>query len=708
MSAEQGQFDCVEYGGVMSHHFTEPMESIQSIEPIESIEFVDSMEPLVWELHRTPFVSRVEDEKFRSVVEMAPEAMIVFDHEGCIRLVNRQTEALFGYGRGVLLGQPIELLVTERCQQIHVDHRQWYALDPSLRSLDSQMVLCGRRADGTEFPVEINRGPVSINGVGQIIATFRDISERTRREQMTREQAERLARMFEAMTEAVYIYDQSGRLLQMNAAAHALAAKDFDQPSLRRPPTRRRLRQDQIRNHQQQAVPSEDWPIRRILQGEAITTSAPVELHFTTLAGHERIASVTGAPLRGANGEVVGAVLVRRDVTEQKLLEQDLAARAREIETIFENGTDAVMLFDSAGRIQRLNAAMTRLLGLDIAGRPGYLMPEERACQFAFSSTEGQPLPKEEWPVYRVLRGEILTGSQAAEMRVRMLDGREIELSISGAPIRNEQGEIIGGVTATRDVTAQRRAEKQHTDILRVVAHELANPVTALKMYLQTQQRNLEHGQDCTPTPSMMTSMMQSVARMERLMEDMRVVVGLEAHELPLDCRPCDLAALCRQEAETLRIATQREVRLELPAGPTMVYVDQHRIGQVLANLLSNADKYSPFERPVTLSLQLESVGTGKGTTRKQGGGRTLQAKVLVRDRGPGIQLQEQKHLWERFHRVAGVQARSGTTGSLGLGLYISHEIIQRHNGTIGVKSTPGRGSTFWFTLPVLVTPNQA
>jgi signal transduction histidine kinase len=191
-------------------------------------------------------------------------------------------------------------------------------------------------------------------------------------------------------------------------------------------------------------------------------------------------------------------------------------------------------------------------------------------------------------------------------------------------------------------------------------------------------------------------------------MEDMRVVVGLEAHDLPLECRPCDLTALCRQEAETLRITTQREVRLELPAGPLIVHIDQHRIGQVLANLLSNADKYSPFERPVVLSLQLESVRTGKGTTRKQGGERTLQAKVMVKDRGPGIQPQEQKHLWERFRRVAGVQARPGTTGSLGLGLYISHEFVQRHNGTIGVKSTPGRGSTFWFTLPAFATTNQA
>jgi signal transduction histidine kinase len=294
------------------------------------------------------------------------------------------------------------------------------------------------------------------------------------------------------------------------------------------------------------------------------------------------------------------------------------------------------------------------------------------------------------------------------EMHLRTLDGREIEVNVSGAPIVNGRGEIIGGVTATRDVTAQRQAEKQRTDILRVVAHDLASPVGALKMYLQSQQRSLERGYEYTLDPNLVNTMLQSIARMQRLLEDMRVVVGLEAHELSLDRRPCDLTALCRQEAETLRIATHREVRLELPVGPIMVCVDPDRIGQVLANLLSNADKYSPIERPVTLSLRLESVRTGKSTTRKRAGERVLQARVLVRDRGPGIQPQEQEHLWERFRRVAGVHARPGATGSLGLGLYISHEIVARHNGTIGVKSTPGRGSTFWFTLPVLATPSRA
>jgi signal transduction histidine kinase len=250
----------------------------------------------------------------------------------------------------------------------------------------------------------------------------------------------------------------------------------------------------------------------------------------------------------------------------------------------------------------------------------------------------------------------------------------------------NAEGQIIGGVTSTRDVTVERQLEQQRTDILRVVAHDLDSPVSAFKMYLQLQKRSLDRGQPRPPNAELIATLTQSVARMQRLLDDMRMVVGQDGHEMSMERLPCDLGALCQEEAQTIQMASKRIVQVELPAAPVIVDADRDRIGQVLANLLSNADKYSPLERPLILSLQVESA---------------RQARVLVHDEGPGISPQEQPHLWDRFHRVAGVQARPGTGGSLGFGLYISQEIVKAHEGTIGVTSTPGQGSTFWFTLPL-------
>jgi PAS domain S-box-containing protein len=518
------------------------------------------------------------------------------------------------------------------------------------------------------------------------------------------EHSDLLKRTIEAMTEGVYIYDRVGQLIQINTAGRVFTGYD-EQPDLAGLPALDRLAQYQPCDAQGHPLPPEAWPLMRVLQGEVITTSAPVELYTSMLNGRKRIVSLTGAPLHDAAGQLVGAVMVSRDVTEQRRLEEELAARAQEIESIFDADADAVMLFDTQGRTLRMNTAQRRLLGYDVTGRADYVSPEERALGYAVSDAEGQPLPPEAWPIYRVLRGETLTGPQAVDLRMRTLDGREIQVSVSGAPVANGEGQIIGGVTSARDVTRERQLERQRTDILRVVTHDLASPVTALKTYLQSQQRSLQRGQPRQPNSEMLAALIQSIARMERLLADMRVVVSLEAHELSLDRRPCDLVALCQQEANTIQLATEHSVRVELPAESVMVEADQDRIGQVLANLLTNADKYSPLERPITLTLRVESLKLAEaGEPSKQIGraSSTRQARVLVQDEGPGIPLVEQPHLWERFHRVAGVHARPGAGESLGLGLYINREIVERHGGSIGVKSMPGKGSTFWFTLPLL------
>ncbi len=307
-----------------------------------------------------------------------------------------------------------------------------------------------------------------------------------------------------------------------------------------------------------------------------------------------------------------------------------------------------------------------------------------------FQDPEGGTLPREEWPIYRILRGERLTGERVANVRLRTLDGRDILVTASGAPLFNSEGKIIGGVISMRDVTVQNQREQERSDILRVVTHDLANPVAAIKTYLQLQQRRLERGRPSPPDPQVLTTLTQDVVRMQRLLDDLRVVVGLEAKELSLEVRTCDLAACCRQEVKALQMASARTLQVNISADPIPVKADPDRIGQVLANLLSNADKYSPPQRPVTLQLDLLPGEPSPGI-----------ARVRIQDEGPGIALEEQSRLWNRFHRVANVQARPGTGGSLGLGLFISRKIIERHGGEIGVESAPGKGSTFWFTLPL-------
>ncbi len=120
--------------------------------------------------------------------------------------------------------------------------------------------------------------------------------------------------------------------------------------------------------------------------------------------------------------------------------------------------------------------------------------------------------------------------------------------------------------------------------------------------------------------------------------------------------------------------------------------VDADRVGQVVTNYLTNALKYSPDDAPVTVAL-----------TRDAG-----MWRVSVRDRGPGIPPDELPHIWERFHRVRGIEVQSGSGVGLGLGLHISKNIVERQEGAVGVESTVGVGSEFWFSLPALDDANDA
>lgn len=120
-------------------------------------------------------------------------------------------------------------------------------------------------------------------------------------------------------------------------------------------------------------------------------------------------------------------------------------------------------------------------------------------------------------------------------------------------------------------------------------------------------------------------------------------------------------------------------------AQPIPTEIDVERITQVLNNYMNNACKYTPPVTPIEVSVEVVQE----------------EARVLVRDEGPGLTAEEQEQVWKLFYRVPGVEANEGASKGAGLGLYICQVIVEQHQGRVGVESTPGVGSIFWFTLPL-------
>src|SRR6266849_5438243 len=245
-----------------------------------------------------------------------------------------------------------------------------------------------------------------------------------------------------------------------------------------------------------------------------------------------------------------------------------------------------------------------------------------------------------------------------------------------------------------------RVAKHRMDEFLSIASHELRTPLTTIKGNVQLARLRLNSvTEDVGVENEALLSKLEEIKIMleraerqvnveNRLVGDLLDVTRIQRNKLVMHKEECDLARIVREAVEEQRssMASSRIILVDLAFSEDVpIIADAARIGQVVSNFLSNALKYSPSDRPIEVQMQVEGQ----------------KARVLVRDAGPGIPLEEQGRIWERFYRVPGVERRSGSSVGLGLGLYICRKIIEQHSGEIGVESTPGVGSTFWLALPL-------
>ncbi|TMC91178.1 MAG: response regulator [Chloroflexi bacterium] len=227
--------------------------------------------------------------------------------------------------------------------------------------------------------------------------------------------------------------------------------------------------------------------------------------------------------------------------------------------------------------------------------------------------------------------------------------------------------------------------------LLRIISHELKTPLTSLKGMTQLLYRQSTKADSAEVVSMGLEDMERSLHRMEVLVNDLLDTSLIETNMFVLHRKRCDLVEICRNLIDEYTTGTGPSLTFEIPGEPVEVEVDADRIGQVILNLLTNARKYSAKGSPITVTLQ--QVG--------------YEAIVSVRDAGIGIPVEMQASIFEPFFRVPDVEVQTGSHTGLGLGLYISRKIIERHGGHIDVESEPENGSTFSVVLPLYVDPTK-
>lgn len=284
--------------------------------------------------------------------------------------------------------------------------------------------------------------------------------------------------------------------------------------------------------------------------------------------------------------------------------------------------------------------------------------------------------------VDRIAHGETI--EQLETVRIGK-DGRSIDVSVSLSPIRDRTGALTGFSTIARDISQRRQIEKAKSEFVSTVSHELRTPLTSIKGSLGLVQSGV-FGELPEAFKPMVDIAYNNSDRLVRLINDLLDIEKMEAGKMEFHLGPVDLAALLRQSvAENDGYAVTHNVRFTLvePLVSITVTGDKDRLLQVMANLLSNAAKFSPPEGRIEVGLKRQADGT---------------VRISVTDHGPGIPESFQRKIFQKFSQADSTDA--GQKGGTGLGLSICRAIVERHGGTIDFVTRAGAGTTFYFDLP--------
>jgi PAS domain S-box-containing protein len=355
---------------------------------------------------------------------------------------------------------------------------------------------------------------------------------------------------------------------------------------------------------------------------------------------------------------------------EQGQAEAALRDREALFRTLIERSADAVQLVTPDGTILYSSDSVEAVLGY---------RPEEIAGRNVAPYVHPDDLPD----VAAWIAGVAATtdGVGTKQYRVRHKDGSWawVETTIANHLGTPSIGALVGNF---RNITARKELERQKDEFVAAAAHELKTPVTSLKGFAQLLRNRFRRAGD-EAAAALMETMDAQVDRLAALVGDLLDATRVEGGRLRLRPVPFDLDDLVNEVVAELGLTTERHrIRREGRAGVEIVG-DRDRLGQVLTNYLSNAVKYSPTGGEVAVTTEADADGIS----------------VCVRDRGIGIPADEVPRVFDRFYRGSG--EREGTYPGLGLGLYISAEIVRRHGGRVWATSAEGAGSTFCFRLPL-------
>jgi len=569
-----------------------------------------------------------------------------------------------------------------------------------------QLELLGLRADGDYRRMLVMPGKIySAEGIVEgIYCTITDISHRDETE---RKQAF-FSSLVDSSDDAIISKSLDGIITSWNAGAEKIFGyreeETIGRPiTLLIPPSR---------------LAEEDHILSEIRKGNKVNHFQTVRVHKT---GREIPISLTISPIKDKNGRIIGASKIARDITEQVRIQQSLAQYTQNLETINELIKSISAKMDVQEILQQVTDATTKLTGASF-GAFFYNRKNEQGEAYMLYTLSGVPraafeglgMPRNTSVFAPTFNGSAIVRSDDIRKDERfgknapyngMPEGHLPVVSYLAVPVVLSGGIVIGGLffghrepakfTADHEaivtgIAAQaaialdnsrlfeevKALNVKKDEFIALASHELKTPLTTISGYLQIMDKKVTE----PSAKKFIDKTINQVARLNRLIADLLDVSKIEAGKLIFEKEKFDLVALVKEMIESFRyINNAYNISFNSAIDVAYVTADKHRIEQVINNLLGNAVKYSPDNFNIEVRFELVNGAV----------------KVIFKDYGIGLTQEQQSMIFSRFYRAENTNRVPG----LGLGLYLTKEIINRHEGKVGVNSVFGKGSEFYFTL---------
>lgn len=645
------------------------------------------------------------EEKFRGLLESAPDAILISNEKGEITLINRQAEILFGYTREELNGKPVEILVPADLHNKHTADRYSYFENPKVRSMGAGLELFAVRKDGTKFPVEISLSPLVTKEGTLISAAVRDISERKRLE----EKLKKAKRDHELLVRnvkdyAIFMLDKDGQVVSWNSGAEHI--KGYTGEEIIGKPmdvfyTSEAIQRGEPKRNLQMALEHgsfefEGWRIKK--------------------DGAEFWANVALTALYDDDGMLYGYAKVTKDITDKRKAEEHI----RFLATIADSIQDPIISTDNNRLINKWNESAEKLLewkadeviGKETSEILQTMYPDKTREQILESFTE-----KGSW------HGEVIYQSKS---------GQAIDVLVTASHLKDASGNITGNLVLARDISARKKAEaalskfneeleqrvKDRTEDIRKkeeenrmlneqleikviertrqlevankeleafsysVSHDLRAPLRAISGYSKILEEDYGSVLDAEGK-RIIDAVITNSKRMGQLIDDLlsfSKMARMSIHVFSVDM--LDIVQECINELmpDFSKALYSIKIDPDLPKAN----VDQAMIKQVWLNLIGNAIKYSAKKETPVIEI---------GYKKEEG-----MIVYFIRDNGAGFNMDYANKLFGVFQRLHGNEEFDGT----GVGLALVSRIIHKHDGKVWGEGKEGIGATFYFSLPII------